>query len=248
MKTTPELAATLRALRGAGRLDDARQLLRQQRAAADSAALRRLAWEHEPFWWQPLQGPRVRLQRRGPQDLALVRRCWSDAGFMARFNRVAAPLPEGDEALAALLVREQATIVSEARALHWTVYAGEHALGFVSAANIAPGHRRAEFLIGLHGPCSPWAGPEAAHLALGFLARRAGIERLTAYFYPDNQPAIAAAAKLGFVTEGVLRSYLRHADGRRGDLVVAGLLLNEGYFVRTTRLRRRLLGAAAGTP
>lgn len=118
-------------------------------------------------------------------------------------------------------------------------------LGFVSAANIAPGHRRAEFLIGLREACNPWLGPEAAHLALDFLARRAGIERLTAYFYPDNHSAIATARKLGFEPEGVLRSYLRLADGRRSDLVVAGLVLDEAWFARSARLRRRLLGAAA---
>ena len=160
---------------------------------------------------------------------------------MRKFNRMAAPLPAADDALRNVLRREQTAIVSEAAGLHWTIHVGEDKVGFVSVTNIAMGHRRAEYLIGIHEACSPWVGPEASHLALGFLAEKAHIERLTAYYYPENTHAIEVSQKLGFVIEGTMRGYLRLADGTRGDLVVAGLLLDDAYFARTARIRQRLL-------
>ncbi|HSW07169.1 GNAT family N-acetyltransferase, partial [Aquabacterium sp.] len=229
----PSALDHLRALRRSGRLDDARRWLGERLRGRPDQALLALAWQHEPFWWQPLRGRRVSLHRRGPDDIDLVRRCWADADFMRKFNRMAAPLPAADEALRDLLRREQAAIVSETAGLHWTIHAGEHKLGFVSVTNIALGHRRAEYLIGIHEACSPWVGPEASHLALGFLARQAHIERLTAYYYPENAHAIEVSQKLGFVIEGTMRGFLRLADGSRSDLVVAGLLLDDAYFART---------------
>lgn len=235
----------LRLLRLSGQFDEARRLLAAQIERYPDPRLKSLAWQHEAFWWQPLQGLRVRLQRRGPDDLALVRRCWADADFMAKFNRMAPPLPADDKALRELLQREQATIVGEANALHWTIHTEGQALGFVSITNMSLGHRRGEYLIGIHGECSPWVGPEASHLALGFLARLARIERLTAYYYPENRHAIEVSQKLGFNIEGTMRGYLRQPDGSRGDLVVAGLLLDDAYFARHQRIRRKLLGSGA---
>lgn len=238
------LADELRTLRRSGRLAQARRLVVDRLRERPDAALASLAWQHDDIWWQPIHGPRVTLRRRGPDDLALVRQCWQDDAFMERFNRMAPPLPTDDDALRQLLAREQATIVGEARSLHWTIETHGRKVGFISIADILLGHRRAEYLIGVREHCSPWVGPEASHLALGFLGR-AGIERLTAHFYPENVAAIEAAQKLGFVVEGTLRSYLRLADGRRTDLVVAGLVLDAAYFQRTARIRRRLLGEAA---
>lgn len=244
---TPEITLPdhLRALRRSGRIAEAREWLNEQLRQRPDPRLAQIAWQHQAFWWEPLVGPRVSLHRRGPEHLALVRRCWADADFMARFNRAAAALPADDEGLRALLQREHATIVGEAQSLHWTIVSGGRELGFVSVANISLGHRRAEYLIGIHGDCSPWVGPEASHLALGFLAQRVGIERLTAYFYPENEAAIKVAQKLGFEIEGTMRGYLRQPDGGRGDLVVAGLLLDEAYFRRHARMRRKLLGETA---
>lgn len=230
-------------MRLAGRAAEAHAWLADQARQRRDPRLAELAWQHAPFWWQPLAGPRVTLRRRGPDDLALVRRCWADAAFMARFNRMAAPLPEGDDALRTMLQREQATIVGEATALHWTIVVDGTPVGFVSVVDIVLGHRRAEYLIGIHGDgVSPWVGPEASHLALGFLARQVRIERLTAHFYPENEPAIRVAQKLGFALEGTMRGYLRRSDGTRADLVVAGLLLDAAYFERHARIRRKLLG------
>lgn len=213
---------------------------------AQQQRLQHLAWQHAPFWWQPLQGRSVRLRRRGAQDVALLRTAWQDANFMRRFNRMAAPLPESDEALRALLTREHWALPEESHALHWTIEAAGQACGCVSVVEISLQHRRAEFLIGvlpaLAPRASPWLALEASHLVVDFLATQARLERLTAYFYPDNLAAFQMAEKLGFAREGLLKGYLRLPDTpQRVDLIVAGLLLDKPFFDQRRRLRQRLL-------
>ncbi len=248
----PEAAATalpvtLARLRREGRMDEARALLQQR--LADTPGDHRigfLGWQHAPFWWQPIEGPRVRLVRRGPDDAALVRALWADAEFMARFNRQAVALPADDVALCALLAGERDALVEDHRALHWTVQVAGVGVGFVSLVDVGFRHRRAEFLIGTRPGTSSWAAVEAAHLALRFAAGPMQLERLVAHFYPENTEAIRAALKLGFEHEGVLRGHLRNAStGKREDLVVTGLLLDEAFAARTARLRRRLFGHSA---
>ncbi len=211
-------------------------------ARPDDRALLQLARDHEPLWWQPLTGRRVQLARRGPSDLQFIRSCWADADFMARFNRTAPPLPAHEAETLELLRREQASIVSESKALHWSISSKSGTIGLLSVVNLNLAHRRGELLIGLRGDHGVWDGAEAAHLAFGFLARKAGVERLTAYFYPDNQIALRSALKLGFQHEGVLRGYLRAKEAGRQDLHVAGLLLDSTFFQQSAKVRCRLLG------
>lgn len=240
--SAPELLGTLRQLRHQGQPQAAHALLARHLAQHADPRLAFLAWQHEAFWWQPVQGPRVALHRRGPQDAALVRALWSDASFMQRFNRMAAALPDSDEALQALLLREHWALPEDTRTLHWTISAAGRGCGFVSLVDISFAHRRAEFLIGVQPTTGAWVAAEAAHLVLGFAAQRMQLQRLSAYFYPENRPALAMACKLGFEQEGLLRGYLLGANGQRADLVVAGLLLDDAFFARTARIRRRLLG------
>jgi RimJ/RimL family protein N-acetyltransferase len=187
----------------------------------------------------PIEGRRVTLRRRGAGDGAFVRACWADADFMRRFNRVARELPQDDAELAGILAREWAGTFAGSRALHWTLHVAAGPVGFISVTDYAPGHRRAEFLIGvLDRP--PSAVPvEAAWLACDFLYRRAKVERLTAYFYAENVYAAKVAEKFGFRREGVLRGYIRDADGARSDLVVAGMLLDDQTASRTHRILGR---------
>jgi RimJ/RimL family protein N-acetyltransferase len=242
------LTEQLRRWRLEGDLDAARRLLEALLAQRPAdRGLQRLTLEHQSFWWQPLTGPRVQLTRRAPADLPFLRACWADRDFMTRFHRQAPPLPASDDEAGSLLQRECAAIPSESRALHWTLRTAVGPIGLLSVVDLNAAHRRGEFLIGLRGPRGAWAGVEAAHLAFDFLARRAGLERLTAYFYPDNRLAQRSALKLGFEHEGVLRGYLRSADGQRHDLQVAGLLLDEAFFQRTAALRRRVFGPGAAS-
>jgi RimJ/RimL family protein N-acetyltransferase len=242
MDATPTLAEQLRRLRLRGALAEARALIRAQPRFAETPALRSLLYEHEDFWWAPIAGRRAVLRRRDARDVELVRACWADADFMRRFNRAARPLPVQDAELAGILAREHAGILSEAKALHWTIHTPAGAIGFVSATDYSPAHRRAEFLIGVLRQAPGLAQMEAAYLATDFLEKRAGIERLTAYFYAENTRAAEVARKFGFEREGVLRGYVRGGDGRRGDLVVAGMLLVGERPPQVRRTRDRILG------
>jgi RimJ/RimL family protein N-acetyltransferase len=237
------VAAKAAALRSGGQIEAARELLARHLREAPSEQLGFLAWQYAPVWWQPLEGPRARLLRRGPDDAAFVRRCWADVEFMARFNRLAAPLPASDEALRTTLAREQSALVGESRALHWTIHDRAGPAGIASLVHIALNHRRAEFLIGVLPRASRWLAPEAAHLVLDFAAGPLKLERLTAHFYPENTEAQRVAAKFGFEREGLLRGYLRlPGTQQRSDLVIAGLLLDDAFFARSARMRQRLLG------
>jgi ribosomal-protein-alanine N-acetyltransferase len=210
-----------------GAYSKARDAIRQEEGYGKSAALQRLVQEHEDFWWQPIEGKRVTLRRRCEDDAPFVRACWADAAFMKKFNRVARPLPAADADLRQILARERASIVSEARSLHWTIHGKDQALGFVSATEFSAGHRRCEFLIGLPAQAASPSAVEAAWLAVDFLRERAGIERLTAYFYAANSAAAKVAEKFGFRPEGVLRGHIRDVDGGRSDLMVSGLVLTD---------------------
>ncbi|HEX7891782.1 MAG TPA: GNAT family N-acetyltransferase [Ramlibacter sp.] len=237
----PALREELRALRQARRLAAARELIRAQPQFADSVELQALLHEHEDFWWQPLEGRRVVLERRDADDASFVRACWSDRQFMGNFNRSARPLPESDAALRQVLERERAALLSELHALHWTVRTEQGPVGFVSATDHSAVHRRCEFLIGF--PALQRAiAVQAAQLAIGFLRDRMGVERLTAHFYPENIHAIRAAEKFGFVQEGVLKGFLRNADGTRADLVIAGLQLTQPYRAESWRAAKQRAG------
>jgi RimJ/RimL family protein N-acetyltransferase len=238
-----ELNQRLRALRLQGALAQARDLVRSQPGFEGSPALRRLLHEHEDFWWAPIVGKRVTLKRRGAHDADFVRACWSDAQFMRKFNRAARPLPQDAAALQEILAREQSGTLSETKSLHWTIHAAGGPLGFVSATDYAAGHRRCEFLIGMLGQAASALPVEAAHLAVTFLRERAGIERLTAYFYDENDYAARVARKFGFEHEGVLKGYIRNLDGTRSDLLVAGLLLTGEAPSRIRKVRDRVLAS-----
>ncbi len=238
--TPTELHEQLRRLRLKGAFGDARTLISDQPDFAKSQALQRLLYEHEDFWWQPIIGKRVTLRRRNADDVPFVRACWNDADFMRKFNRLARPLPPNDDALRGILVREHAGIWSESKALHWTLHAATGPIGFISATDYVAGHRRCEFLIGLLGTSASPVPVEATHLACDFLHDRAGVERLTAYFYAENQYASKVAAKFGFIPEGVLKGYIRDPDGKRSDLMVSGFVLAGGYAEGANKVRRRL--------
>jgi len=238
---TSDLAEQLRRLRLQGAFAKARELIRSQPDFSRSQSLQRLLYEHEDFWWEPIAGKRVTLRRRGAADAAFVRACWSDVDFMRKFNRLARPLPVEDEALRGLLAREQAGILSEAKALHWTIHTPAGPIGFISATDYVAGHRRCEFLIGLLGQAASPVPVEATHLACDFLRYRAHIERLTAYFYAENQYASKVAQKFGFQPEGVLKGYIRDPDGKRSDLLVSGLLLTDEGQSSAKKIRKRLL-------
>jgi [ribosomal protein S5]-alanine N-acetyltransferase len=233
----PSLQVQLRSLRLRQAFGEARALIRTEPGFTNSLQLQALFHEHQDFWWSPIEGRRVALRRRNPKDLKFVRACWADSDFMRKFNRSARQLPQDDAVLLQTLAREYAGIFSETRALHWTIHASAGPIGFVSATEYSYAHRRCEFLVGVLRQPPSWASMEAAYLALEFLRARAGIERLTAYFYAENKYAARVAQKFGFEHEGVLKGYIRNTDGSRSDLLVAGMSLTGACKSAKTRDR-----------
>jgi len=80
--------------------------------------------------------------------------------------------------------------------------------------------------------CAPWARRRGVTTrALRLLCRHAfeelGLERLELVADPDNVASQGVAEKTGFQREGVLRSHVRYADGRRRDSVMFSLLPGE---------------------
>jgi RimJ/RimL family protein N-acetyltransferase len=69
--------------------------------------------------------------------------------------------------------------------------------------------------------------PRAARLICGYAFESLGLERLQITADPENLASQRVAEKLGFRREGVLRSHLRHPDGRRRDSVMFSLLPGE---------------------
>jgi RimJ/RimL family protein N-acetyltransferase len=242
-----ELSVILRTLRRQGKLNEASLLVQQAFATRPDEWLQQLAWQHEPFWWQPLHAPRCRLVRRNGTHAALLRRLWGDQSFMERFHRLAASLPNDDAALQALLEREHWALPEETRAMHWVIEVRGVPTGLVSVVDWSLIHRRAEFLIGVLPETGSGVAADATHAVIAFLAGKARLEKLTASFYADNPLALRLAEKLGFKREGVLREHIRALDGTRSDLVLTGLLLKPEFLVQHARSQRRLSQATTSS-
>jgi RimJ/RimL family protein N-acetyltransferase len=87
-----------------------------------------------------------------------------------------------------------------------------------------------------NGHIGYWCAPQArgqglTTRALRLLCRHGfddlGLERLELITDPENYASQRVAEKAGFRREGVLRSHLRHPDGRRRDSVMFSLLPGE---------------------
>lgn len=246
--STADLEARLKALRLAGRLDEARALIAPlaRRQGAEGEWARRLLAAHDPLWWAQPTGRRCRLRRRAPQDLPLVRRLWATPGFLDHFNPAAPPLPARDEDLARILAFEHAALPLQSRSLHWVIEttAGT-AFGVASLADIHWGHRRAEFLIGVLEPPYAGAATEATLLAIDHAFGPLRLNKLVGLVPADNVASLEASAHIGFRSEGVLREQLLHpGSGQSIDLVHMALLAGDtAARARQQRVRRRLLGA-----
>ena len=67
----------------------------------------------------------------------------------------------------------------------------------------------------------------ALRLVARFALEELGLQRVDLITDPDNVASQRVAAKVGFRREGVLRSHLRHPDGRIRDSVMFSLLTGE---------------------
>ena len=124
-------------------------------------------------------------------------------------------------------------------------YEMEHALGFVRG-EIDGSHQFAVEVdgrpvgsVGLKlgdsdvGEAGYWCAPgvrgggfitRALELLCSYGFHELGLARIQLRTDPDNLPSQRVAEKAGFQREGVLRSSIRHPDGRRRDMVMWSLL------------------------
>jgi [ribosomal protein S5]-alanine N-acetyltransferase len=103
----------------------------------------------------------------------------------------------------------------------------DHPLGVTGLSDLSARDRRATVGTWLGRP--HWGSganreSKALILALGF--RRLGLIRATALASPDNPRSLAALERLGFVQEGVLRSWHVHG-GERRDVAILRLMLED---------------------
>jgi RimJ/RimL family protein N-acetyltransferase len=100
----------------------------------------------------------------------------------------------------------------------------DQCLGQLDVHHVDWEHRRAEIVI--------WVAPgERGHglargaleLAGAWLLKACQLMRVELLAEPDNQPMIATAEGAGFVSEGILRAYLRER-GQRVDVMIMSLI------------------------
>lgn len=233
-------------LRHAGEFARAREVIRQFKPAnsLEQRTTQTVAWAHEPFWWQIVAGRRCRLRRRSMEDAEFIRQMWADANFMSAFNRFARPLPAADSDLARLLAREHASIITDARSIHWTIETQDaRKVGILSLVDASLANRRAEILIGVRN--FPYSGiaAEAMLLAIEFGFGMMGLHKIYSLIYAGNEVSLRNAEHLGFEIEGRLRQHVVDpATKRPVDLIEVGLLRSDLTKPIFRKLSRRLLG------
>jgi RimJ/RimL family protein N-acetyltransferase len=232
-----------RRLWGAGQCGDARALIQAALSKnVTSDALRTAAWAYSEAFTQPLAGRRVSLVRRSPADLTLVRAAWADRPFMARFHRMAPPLPADDTTLAQVLGREAQATLLDAKNLHWTVVRADgQRVGMVSMVEVQLRHRRAEFVVGVRDD-TPGLALEASLLALEFAFRVMRLHKVCSSVYGQNEYALRSTVHLGFKREGTLRDHLYDlATGQWVSLHLSALFKDDFLCAANQRLAQRLL-------
>ena len=251
----------------AGQAPQARQLLAQVQSALAAQATHSgqpqampewcatLAWCVHYAWWQPLQGPQVRLRRLQGPDAAWLKALFSDQGFADLVNRdygqrVRAML---EATLAQLLAQQAQQSPVDMGALIYRVERLDgHALGLASLVTIDSEARRAEFIIG----CPPGAATasqvmETGCLLIDFAFARVGFHKVTSAIYGDN-PRLASLVSslqaLGFEREGLQRQHVKLPGGGFVDLHLMGALREEVLSnARVARLRARCLRQSGGS-
>lgn len=198
---------------------------------------------HDPVWWSMPAGRRARLRRRGPSDLAFIRRIWKPE-FLRRFNPLSVPLPADDAALTRVLENEFSSLWMQSGYLHWTIetLAG-HPFGIVSVTSMALAHRRVELLVGVVAPPYTAAAIEATLLAIDFIFGPMKMHKICSLIAPDNYASLESAKHLGFRVEGVLREHIYNPIAARfADLTHCALISGDPDAKGAqARIRSRLL-------
>ena len=168
-----------------------------------------------------VRGPELHLRYATPDDAPALLELGGDPEVTRHFSW--GPYRELDEPLAyvASLARQRAA----GTRLEFVICdAADVPLGVTGLSEFAPRDRRATVGTWLGRPhWGSGANRASKALILALAFRTLGLERVTALASPENARSLAALERLGFVREGLLRSYHRHGDERR-DVAILGLL------------------------
>jgi RimJ/RimL family protein N-acetyltransferase len=229
---------TARQLRSQGRIRESFELVRDTIGSEQPALL----WQHQPLFWDSLVGGNCILTRRRGSDAAFIQALWQDSAFVQQFNRTAANIPQDHTVLERILNSEYASLVGDLSSLHWIVRDNQQTpWGILSLTNISVAHRRAEVLLGVMDGAPFGLATAAMFVLFGFFFRTLQFHKLYTLTFDDNPHSLKCVLHLGFRIESRMREHFREpASGHYMDMVQAGLLADEAFSTRNTRLMRRL--------
>jgi RimJ/RimL family protein N-acetyltransferase len=176
-----------------------------------------------PLLAEPLTGQGVRLRDSAERDIPEILIAHEDDPSLHR--RLGQARPPSGAQLGRLAETEATDRAAGSRAA-LTILSPDSdlCLGQVTVHHVDWEHTRADISI--------WVAPQvrarglgsgALDLAARWLLGPCGLDRVQLLVEHDNEPMLRAAARTGFVAEGVLHGYVRTRN-RRGDVTILSLL------------------------
>jgi RimJ/RimL family protein N-acetyltransferase len=235
-----DVIQTARQLRAQGKIRESFELVRSNAGAKTRQSA--LLWQHQPFFWDDVAGGNCILTRRCGTDAAFIHSLWQNTAFVQQFNRMAVRIPQDYAVLERILNSEYTSLVGDLNSLHWIVRDDKQTpWGILSLTNISLAHRRAEVLLGVADAAPFGLATAAMYTLFRFFFRTMQFHKLYTLTFDDNPHALKGVMHLGFSIEGRMRQHFRdQVTGDYIDMVQAGLLADEAFSTRNTRLMRRL--------
>lgn len=200
----------------------------------------------QPLGLAPLQGRRLRLERRAPQHADFIWKCRQNRRFWELYRMTDDP-NETIEQIHDKLVEENKLLPHQLRWLEWVIVRIDEnkPIGLAAVADYQPQHQRGEFLIGIVDPQEQKAGIglEASLLVMDFAFNYLKLHKFMSFVYGYNQASQQNTLQLGFIQEGLFREHMFIPEKGYIDLYQNGLL--ESDFrnnPRLAKLSQRLLG------
>lgn len=169
-------------------------------------------------------GQHIRLSLPRPEDLPVFSTWSEDAAYQRQMDTDFAR-PSSVDTLGKYMSGEH-----NPNAVHFNLrtIADDRLVGFISLHNIEWNNGTASLAIGIGDPDKrgKGLGTEALYLALNYAFNELNLYRVGLDVIGDNQRAIRAYEKAGFVVEGRLRGGV-HRDGQRIDRIYMGILRTE---------------------
>jgi len=194
----------------------------------------------------PLQGKRLRLERRAPQHTDFIWQCRQDRRFWELYRMTDDPNETPDE-IHAKLVEENKLLPHQLRWLEWVIFRIDQnkPIGLAAVADYQPQHQRGEFLIGIIDPNEQKAGIglEASLLAIDFAFNYLKLNKFMSFVYGYNNASQQNTLQLGFIQEGLFKEHMFIPNKGYIDLYQNGLLASDfRNNPRLSKLSQRLLG------